>query len=61
LNQGVKLAGIAARYGLDAQTETLIAELQREGLIDYQGGREAICLSPTGRLLSNEVFQRFIA
>jgi len=61
LNQGVKLPEIAAQYGLDPQTETVIAELRRAGLVDYDRARRVLSLNRRGRLLSNEVFERFLA
>jgi oxygen-independent coproporphyrinogen-3 oxidase len=60
LTGGVDLAAVSARFGVDAETifgET-IAELRSSGMLEREGG--TIRLTPAGRLLSNEVFQRFI-
>jgi oxygen-independent coproporphyrinogen-3 oxidase len=61
LNRGVSLHQLAANFGAAAidNTRWRIAELVGEGLIQQEG--EAVRLTPPGRLLSNEVFQRFIA
>ena len=58
LNGGIDLEKIALRYGLDAATRSLISELLAEGLLSQSGNR--IALTSRGRLLSNEVFARFL-
>jgi oxygen-independent coproporphyrinogen III oxidase len=58
LNRGVDLRGVALRFGLPSEVEDAIAQLCAEGLLEQQGG--IIRLSGHGRLLSNEVFQRFL-
>jgi oxygen-independent coproporphyrinogen III oxidase len=60
MNRGVSLAEITNRFGGDsaAASEPVIAELIEDGLLTKVGGR--ICLTSRGRLLSNEVFARFI-
>jgi oxygen-independent coproporphyrinogen-3 oxidase len=61
LNRGVDLDEIANRYGsikIDAFHED-ISELISDGLMERRG--EVIRLTARGRLLSNEVFQRFLA
>jgi len=61
LNRGVDLREAAARFG-ELAVENLsgtIAELIDDGLI--QRDRDFIRLTPRGRLLSNEVFQAFLA
>ncbi len=59
LNRGVDLDGVALRFGLPAELEDTIAHLCAEGLLEREGG--IVRLSERGRLLSNEVFQRFLA
>jgi putative oxygen-independent coproporphyrinogen III oxidase len=61
LTRGVHLQSIAAEFGEKAISgfSTTIAELTDLGLLVRQG--EVIRLTPRGRLLSNEVFERFIA
>jgi oxygen-independent coproporphyrinogen-3 oxidase len=61
LNRGVDLDEIANRYGsikIEAFHED-ISELISDGLMERRG--EVIRLTARGRLLSNEVFQRFLA
>jgi oxygen-independent coproporphyrinogen-3 oxidase len=61
LNRGVYLAGIAATFGQQAVDEisSIIAELVADGLLHSDA--DFIRLTPPGRLLSNEIFQRFLA
>ena len=61
LTGGVNLRQVAAAFGEDAIAglgET-IAELVQMGLMEKQG--DMVCLTAKGRLLSNEVFERFIS
>ncbi len=61
LTGGVNLRQVASAFGEDAIAgvgET-IAELRQMGLMEKQG--EMVRLTAKGRLLSNEVFERFIA
>jgi oxygen-independent coproporphyrinogen III oxidase len=61
LNRGVDLREVAASFG-QAALENLrptIAELVADELMEERG--EIIRLTPRGRLLSNEVFERFLA
>lgn len=60
LNRGVDLSKVVAEFGVDAVNAytATFAELQQAGLLQRAGDR--ICLTKRGRLLSNEVFQRFI-
>jgi oxygen-independent coproporphyrinogen-3 oxidase len=63
LNRGVGLREVAASFGqpaLDTLMPT-IAELVADELMEVRGDGEIIRLTPRGRLLSNEVFQRFLA
>jgi oxygen-independent coproporphyrinogen-3 oxidase len=61
LNRGVDLREIAASFGLQAleSLRPTIAELVADELMEERG--EIIRLTPRGRLLSNEVFERFLA
>ncbi|MGB7602892.1 MAG: radical SAM family heme chaperone HemW [Candidatus Sulfotelmatobacter sp.] len=60
LNRGVSLLKIGARFG-EASAEnvqSIVAELVEDGLMERQ--EDLVWLTSRGRLLSNEVFQRFI-
>jgi len=61
LNRGVDLREIADKFGCDAvaQVYPIIKQLESDGLVDASGN--VVRLTPRGRLLSNEVFQRFLA
>ena len=61
LNRGVDLSEVAADFGQQALDNLLTAvyELIGDGLLQRDGNR--ISLTPRGRLLSNEVFQSFLA
>ena len=60
LNRGVDLQNIAAAFGPQAvqSVRPMIDELVSDGLLHRDGG--CVRLTTRGRLLSNEVFQRFI-
>jgi oxygen-independent coproporphyrinogen-3 oxidase len=60
LNAGMSLHEISAAYGADAVrgASATIDEMLADGLMQKDGDR--IRLGPRGRLLSNEVFERFI-
>jgi len=58
LTRGIDLRQIEQRYGMDPKIPETIAELQAAGLIASHGN--VIRLTARGRLLSNEVFQRFL-
>jgi oxygen-independent coproporphyrinogen III oxidase len=60
LNKGINLREITAAFGPQAvqSVEPAIEELVSAGLLDQDA--DCIRLTPRGRLLSNEVFQRFI-
>jgi oxygen-independent coproporphyrinogen-3 oxidase len=60
LNRGVSLEKIAEKYGADEmdQLKLTIEELASTGLLESHEGR--IRLTARGRLLSNEVFARFL-
>jgi oxygen-independent coproporphyrinogen III oxidase len=59
LNRGLALDSLRREYG-DAvmRHEPAIRELVETGLLERQG--EILGLTPRGRLLSNEVFEKFI-
>src|ERR1044071_73234 len=60
LNQGVGLEGLNEAFGENAgRYEAAIRVLTAEGLLQSSGA--TLRLSARGRLLSNEVFERFIA
>ena len=61
LNRGVDLQTIGARFGREAveNMRPVIGESVIDGLLEQHG--DVIRLTPRGRLLSNEVFQRFLA
>jgi oxygen-independent coproporphyrinogen-3 oxidase len=60
LNAGVNLAALRAEFGADAVSrfDFVIAELVSDGLIECANNR--VWLTVRGRLLSNEVFARFL-
>ena len=61
LNRGVDLSEVAADFGRSALDNLFAAinQLIGDGLLQRDGDR--ISLTPRGRLLSNEVFQAFLA
>jgi oxygen-independent coproporphyrinogen-3 oxidase len=61
LNRGIDLGQIAATFGVEAvrAAQATIEDLAADGLMQRDG--DVVRLTPRGRLLSNEVFQRFIA
>jgi len=59
LIRGVDLKKVAGQFGAIAESMSpMITELQSEGLLESDGA--AVRLTSRGRLLSNEVFQRFL-
>jgi oxygen-independent coproporphyrinogen III oxidase len=60
LTRGINLRQLAARFGADAvqNARAPITELIEGGLIEQHG--DCVCLTSRGRLLSNDVFERFI-
>lgn len=61
MNRGIDLGAMSALFG-DGATQSVrvtVDELVADGLLQQAGA--TIRLTPRGRLLSNEVFQRFIA
>jgi len=60
LTRGVDLKAVSARLGVDALRAfgDTIGELESSGMLEREG--DALRLTSDGRLLSNEVFQRFI-
>jgi oxygen-independent coproporphyrinogen-3 oxidase len=59
LTRGVSVHDIAAQFGKQAAASTIISDCVRDGLMKQDG--DFIRLTPKGRLLSNEVFERFLA
>jgi oxygen-independent coproporphyrinogen-3 oxidase len=61
LSQGVNLDDLAANFGHEAveNAKASITEFVDHGLMERQEG--SVRLTPRGRLLSNEVFERFIS
>ena len=60
LTRGVSLQDLASKFGEEAigNARTEIADLVEDGMMEQRG--DLACLTPRGRLLSNEVFERFI-
>lgn len=60
LNRGVELVAIAEEYGIEAveRYRDEITELHESGLVQLEDGW--LRLTSKGRLLSNEVFERFL-
>ena len=60
LNRGVDLQAVSADFGEDVVTQlsATVADLVSAGLVERQGS--VIRLTARGRLLSNEVFERFL-
>ena len=60
LTRGVNLSELSAEFGqaVVGNARPVIAELAEGGFVEILG--DWICLTPRGRLLSNEVFERFI-
>jgi len=61
LMRGVELKAVSASFGVDAQAVfgEILSDLESSGLLERR--RDTVRLTAAGRLLSNEVFQRFIA
>ena len=62
LNEGVSLAALRIEFSDAAVRESLdvLGELENAGLVSFREG-DRVALTPRGRLLSNEVFVRFLA
>ena len=59
LNRGISLGQLQQQFGKDVEEYTsIIAELVGAGLLSRE--QDVLQLTPKGRLLSNEVFERFI-
>jgi oxygen-independent coproporphyrinogen-3 oxidase len=60
LTQGVSLLELAAEFGEEAvaHARAAVAEFVKAGLMEQRG--DYVCLTSCGRLLSNEIFERFI-
>jgi len=62
LNEGISLADLRRGFGAAAVHDclTIVRELESEGLLAFLDG-DRVALTSRGRLLSNEVFARFLA
>lgn len=62
MNEGVSLAALRQEFSTAALRGSLdtIADLEGEKLVTFSGG-DRVALTARGRLLSNEVFERFLA
>lgn len=60
LNRGISLQELTAKFGGEAieNIRVAIEDLVEDGLLEQR--EQYLCLTPRGRLLSNEVFERFI-
>ena len=61
MNEGVSLAALRTDFSAAGVRECLgtVADLEREGLVTFSGG-DRVALTARGRLLANEVFERFL-
>jgi oxygen-independent coproporphyrinogen-3 oxidase len=61
LNRGISLDGLREEFGTEAvrSCEPVLIDLECDALIEWAGDR--IALTDRGRLMSNEVFARFLA
>ena len=59
LNRGVELSHVECEFGEAALHRELLGELESNGLLAVENGW--VRLTARGRLLSNEVFSRFLA
>jgi len=62
MNEGVSLAALRQDFSAAGVRECLgaISDLERENLVTFSGG-DRVALTARGRLLANEVFERFLA
>ncbi len=60
LTRGVRLGQLAVKFGDESleNARVAVAELVEGGLMEHRG--DCVCLTSRGRLLSNEVFERFV-
>ena len=60
LNQGVRVSALRREFGnqMVARAIEVVERLVARELVTYEG--DAVCLTPQGRLLSNDVFQDFL-
>jgi oxygen-independent coproporphyrinogen-3 oxidase len=60
LNRGVDLRSVAEQFGVPAGIRRVISELQEMELLECEQVGAVIRLTAKGRLLANEVFERFL-
>lgn len=62
LNEGVSLEALRREFpgGVVRQAEEIVRELERQGLLSFRD-KDHVVLTSDGRLLSNNVFTRFLA
>jgi oxygen-independent coproporphyrinogen-3 oxidase len=60
LNRGISMNDLSSTFGEQAMLEAraAITAFVRDGLMEQRG--DSVCLTSRGRILSNEVFERFI-
>ncbi|MFB3916569.1 MAG: radical SAM family heme chaperone HemW [Terriglobales bacterium] len=58
MTRGINLGRIALRYGIEDKIRETLEELKAAELLEQNG--EVVRLTARGRLLSNEVFERFV-
>ena len=60
MNQGVSISSLESEFGKHrvARAREVVRELNVRGLLAIDG--DTVCLTPRGRLLSNDVFQEFL-
>ncbi|HEX3985150.1 MAG TPA: radical SAM family heme chaperone HemW [Acidobacteriaceae bacterium] len=61
MNEGVSLAALRRDFSAAAVRESLatVTDLERENLLTFSGG-DRVALTARGRLLANDVFERFL-
>ena len=61
MNKGVNLREIECQFGREVveRAQPIVAEIIADDLAEMRG--DCLCLTSRGRLLSNEVFQRFLS
>ncbi len=62
MNDGVSLSALRRDFSAAGIRESIatVADLERESLVSCSGG-DRVALTSRGRLLSNDVFERFLS